>query len=682
MTKSRWRSSLSAILALTLAAAALPAVAASSAAAADGTLRDGFDELGAHWTQSAGVWEATDGAARVVTAGSPRGSILALTDHRLASVSTATATFSTEGGGATAWAGFTVDRNLVSDDYTQSGYTVLVRNNGEVAVIAAAGASAVRYLGTAQTAAAPGTAPVTLTVALDGDDLDVSLGGEHVLSVSDAAFTGGGFSLAAHRDLKMIADEVSLTGVVERDEPTVTYPDCKAWSGAAEPGAERGVVLNSDERIAAVTRRIQTDVEPQASAFDRLLDETADDLARTPNAPETFFVPFFYNNPDAHRAARDGLQNDANAAYRLALAYRITGDAAYGSHAASFIDAWTSTLECVRTSEDSALAFSYHFPAFVYAAELLRGTSAWTTEAEARFAGFVRETAIPVAESIMHRENNWGSWALETKTAGAAYLADESLIQAAGERAFQLLEHQIDANGHLPEEVGRNNGVGDYGIWYTHFSLLPLMLVAETLEPHGYDLHSYVNANGAGLADAVAEVSGWVADPSTFEYYSGDVAGLANVRTIDYLRAAGIRAHSMSYFELGANHYPSAQLDALLAEEGPMTTIHSAPFLSLTHGSMATPDLEPLVRTAVDVQCVGPRVKVRVDATSIADEPIDVTFDADSAIRSEEGVLPGERARKVFVMTPEQADGTIEVTARTADGHAVTATVEYDVVCR
>ena len=81
----------------------------------------------------------------------------------------------------------------------------------------------------------------------------------------------------------------------------------------------------------------------------------------------------------------------------------------------------------------------------------------------------------------------------------------------------------------------------------------------------------------------------WVAAPESFPYYTGDLAKLANVRTIDYLRAAGVIAHSMSYFELGANHYPSATIDALVAEEGAMTTIHSAPHLSLTHGGLADP---------------------------------------------------------------------------------------------
>ncbi|MGK3951199.1 alginate lyase family protein [Microbacterium sp. I2] len=587
MTKNRWRSSIAAAVAIALVGFAPPVMAQADEAT---TFGDGFDTLSSAWAQAAGSWQASGGAARVVTPGSTRGSVLALVDYGLEPTSSATATFRTEGGGESAWAGFTVHRAGTTDDYTQSGYTILVRNNGELAVIEAAGNSAVTYHGRTATDARPGADWVTVTARLDGEQLSVSLGNAvaPTLTVTDGTFASGGFSLAAHRDVRMVVDDVELTGVSEREEPAPA--DCVAWSG--EPSAEsaRGTVLNDDARLDTVAERVRKGIEPQASAFPRLIDEADAGLQRAPAPPETFFVPFFYNNPTAHRAARDGLQNDANTAYQLALAYRLTGDARYGAHAAAFIDAWTGTVECVRTSEDSALAFSYHFPAFVLAAELLRGTDAWPAESEAAFAGFLRETALPIASSILHRTNNWGSWALELTTVGAAYLGDAAGVQAAYDRAVELVEHQIDANGHMPEEVTRNNGVGDYGIWYTHFSLLPLMLVAETLDLHGYDLHSYVNAHGTGLQDAVEQVSGWVADPASFPYYAGDVAKLANVRTIDYLRATGVIAHSMSYLELAQNRYPSDALEQLLAEEGAMTTIHSAPYLSLTHGGLLDPD--------------------------------------------------------------------------------------------
>ena len=677
MTNGRWRPALAALLTLALAGTALPAAANASAPA---TFEDDFDTLGAPWVEVAGDWEATDGAARVVTAGTSRGSQLALSGLLLEPESTITTTFQTEGGGTSAWAGVTVHRGVLEDDYTESGYTVLLRNSGELVVIAAAGASAVEYLGNAPTDARPQDAPVTLDVTLDGQQLDVAVDGVPTLSVADSRFDNGGLTLASHRDLKMVVDRIAIDGIVEGDDPTPPPGDCRAWSGEPETGAERGVVLNSDARIDAVAQRVADGTEPQAGAAARLMDEIPADLARTPAPPTTFFVPFFYNNSDAHRAARDGLQNDANAAYRLALAYRLTGDLQYGTHAAAFLDAWTSTVECVRTAEDSALAFSYHFPAFIHAAELLRGTDAWSADGEALFAGFVRETAVAVAASILSAQNNWGSWALETTTASAAYLADTELLATANTRAVELIEHQIDENGHMPDEVSRNNGVGDYGIWYTHFSMLPLMLSAETLAAHGYDLFGYTNAQGTGLADAAAAVAGWVNDPETFAYFTGDTADLANVRTIDYLREAGTIAHSMSYFELTANHYPSELLDSLLAEEGPMTTIHSAPYLTLTHGAMLEPDepvAEALVETDVTARCVGGITLVLARTTNVSDERLDVSVSFDDKERSTPRLRAGRTDRDVFVTTRDT--GELQFAATAEDGREQTGTGSFDV---
>lgn len=253
--KNRWRFSLAVIGVVALAIPALPAVAAAAPSA---TIEDGFDELTPDWLPAAGTWEAADGVARVVQPGASRGSILALSGRGLDGEATATVTFASAGGGASAWAGFTVRRTGTADDYTQSGYTVFVRNSGELAVIRAAGDGQVAVLGTAQTDARPGSGPVTVTASLDGERIRVGLGdvGEAttLIDVTDAAFSGSGFALAAHRDVRMSVDSVQLSGVIDRAEPVPT--DCVGWSGAPATDAGRGEVLVSDARIEAVSARI------------------------------------------------------------------------------------------------------------------------------------------------------------------------------------------------------------------------------------------------------------------------------------------------------------------------------------------------------------------------------------------------------------------------------------------
>lgn len=555
-------------------------------------LTDPFDTLSSDWHLTAGNWRIIDGAAVADAQPAERGYSLALKGWRLDGDGSVTTTFTLPGDAADAtWGGVHLHRVGVTDDYALSGYTALVRRNGELAIIKALDGKSVAYLGRIATSARPALGPVTLTFSADGDTLTATVAGT-TLEVTDSTFHGGGVSLVANSGTAVAFDEVTVDGVVAADDTIPLPTDCIVPSD--EPvGDVRGPVLNSDARISEITARVEGGVEPQASAFELFEQDLTADLARTPNAPETFFVPWFYNNPDAHRAARDGLQNDANAAYRLALAYRITGEESYGTKAASFLDDW-SEVRCLRTREDSALAFSYHFPAMVFAAELLHGSPAWPAAAEQRFAAMIQHQALDVTRSITGGDNNWASWGVAASAAISSYLADEVVLGSTLKRAEELVELQISPEGYLMHEVTRNNGVGDYGIWYTHFSLFPNLLTAEIATHHGLDLFNLENSAGVSQKDAVEVLAGWVEDVDTFHFYEGeDKSKLANVRTIDYLRADGIIAHSMSYFEIAANHYEISAVDRLVKEEGPMTTIHSAPHLTLTHGSITAADLEP-----------------------------------------------------------------------------------------
>ncbi|UFU03657.1 alginate lyase family protein [Ruania suaedae] len=587
---ARWRL-LPLLLVALLAGAVMPA-AASAAPGED--LSDSFETLQDHWLPVSGNWQVSDGAAESSAVNDEHGHKLALFGHRLAGDGGVTVTFELTGkAGTSTWGGVSVHRAGVLDGYTTSGYTALIRRNGEMAIIKADGGNGVTYLARTDTDARPGEGPVSLTFEVAGDLLSASVAGT-TITATDSSFRDGGVSIFAHRDTVVSVAQFEAEGLAPADDTVPLPEDCLPPSGdMTEP--DRGDVLISDNRLGVIMNRLAQETGPQASAFERLMDDVAADVEREPFAPSVWFVPFFYNDPDGHREARDGLQEDANAAYRLALAYRLTGEAAYGESAASFVEAWTYDVECFRTSEDSALAFSYHFPAMVFAADLLRETEVWSAAAEADFASMLRQQALEISSAIAGRGNNWGNWGVTLSTAIAAYLGDDDLMGEQVERAREHIEGQIDADGHLSEEVTRNGGVGDYGIWYSHFSLLPALLTAEIAEPHGYDLFSYENSHGLNLGDAVEILAGWVESPESFPYFDGPVEDLANVRTIDYLREVGVSAHSMSHFEIAGSRYELPVVNRLLAVERPMTTIHAAPHLTLTHGDMSerSPEFDP-----------------------------------------------------------------------------------------
>lgn len=372
-------------------------------------------------------------------------------------------------------------------------------------------------------------------------------------------------------------------------------------AGSADVAAKRsaaasmgGAVLVDARRLAGVRHRIAVGSQPETAAWERMQGEIAEDLTRSPNPPTEYVVPPFYEGVEASRAAKQPLIDDANGAYRLALSYRLTGNQEHGRAAAERIDAWASTLQKVSIYDDGPLSFSYHFPAMVYAADLLRGRDVWSAEGEARFVEFLRAVALPPAESIIQntvkvRWNNWRSWALALKASVATYLDDEAMEDETWQQTRDALDHQLAADGSMPQEIRRNNGTGSHGIWYTHFTLHPTFIVATLAERDGQDLWSYQSEKGATLQDATALVAGWAEDRATFPYYNprvedDDRSEMVNVQTIDYLREQGYAAHSISYFELVEERWDIPAVSRLVTSERPMTTIHATPFLSLTHG--------------------------------------------------------------------------------------------------
>jgi hypothetical protein len=219
------------------------------------------------------------------------------------------------------------------------------------------------------------------------------------------------------------------------------------------------------------------------------------------------------------------------------------------------------------------LSFSYHFPALILAADLIQGFYGWPTARQEAFGQFLREKALPM--NTMSRKNNWGNWGLVLVMACAAWLRNDELIEQGVTRWKEFIERQIAEDGHLPHEVHRNNGRGERGIWYTHFSLMPQTLAAEIARVHGgVDLYDYVSPKGRTLRQAFECIAPWARDPATFPYFQGD--DLQDLRGTDYV----------SYFEILNARWPNADAAAMLDGLRPLTANHSAPHLTFTHGDL------------------------------------------------------------------------------------------------
>ncbi|MCB9501606.1 MAG: alginate lyase family protein [Deferribacteres bacterium] len=307
---------------------------------------------------------------------------------------------------------------------------------------------------------------------------------------------------------------------------------------------------------------------PVYTAFEACRMHADQNLDRTPSVPKQWYVPGYYNDAEGHKNAKNGLRDEANAAYAMALCYRVTGQEKYARSAVRIINAWATEIESMSRKDDSMLSFSYHFPALIFAADLLRDEiSLWPKEQQEVFSEFLRNKALPM--NTMSRENNWGNWGLVLAVSCAAFLKDEVLFAECAERWKYFIEHQIAADGHLPHEVKRSEGMR--GIWYSHFSLMPQTIAAEILRVNGMDLYDYTSPSGHTLKQAYEKIAGWTRKPDDFPYWKGDPVKLTGVRYF-------------SYFEILNAHWPNDDAAALLTESRPMTATHSAPFLTFTHG--------------------------------------------------------------------------------------------------
>jgi hypothetical protein len=328
-----------------------------------------------------------------------------------------------------------------------------------------------------------------------------------------------------------------------------------------------GRVFLSEQRISAIRERIAARVEPTYSAWQHLEQYVQEHEGHRARVPSRWYVPGFYVDADGHRRAKEGLMRDANTAYAFALYFRLGGGPEHARAAAEIVRAWSTQLEDTSDKDDSTLSFSYHFPAMIFAADLLRGSDVWSDEDERVFRAFLRDKALPL--NTMARANNWGNWGLVLTVSVAAYLQDEAMLERCEERWKEFIRDQIAEDGHLPHEVHRSGG--QRGLWYSHFTLMPQTIASEVLRVNGVDLFDYVAPNGRSLQMAFTRLAAWCRRPETFPYWDGPTEKLLGM-------------NYYSYFEPLADRWPDEDAQSLIDAARPTTASHSAPFLTLTHG--------------------------------------------------------------------------------------------------
>jgi len=208
--------------------------------------------------------------------------------------------------------------------------------------------------------------------------------------------------------------------------------------------------------------------------------------------------------------------DDTAAAYGLALAWVVTGDDAYARTSAAYLMAWVDTTKTtVGTCQDdgrcqTSLIIGRTAPAFVFAAELLHGSSAFPAADEGAFRDWLRTVILPTASQL---PNNWGDAGTFLRIVANDYLGDTQGLRDAIERAYQQ-QDLIAADGHIPEEVRR----GTSGISYTQEALQYKVGSAVLAGRYGVDLWDDRGQGGATLRDALGYLARYWTRPETWPW--------------------------------------------------------------------------------------------------------------------------------------------------------------------
>ena len=275
---------------------------------------------------------------------------------------------------------------------------------------------------------------------------------------------------------------------------------------AIELGARTPGELVSIDELRDRARRAAAGEAPYADAVKDLLEYATATVGIAPDPQEPLEIT----------GTEGPFVDDTAAAYGLALAWVVTGDESYAEASAGFIKAWVGTTKTtVGTCPDdgrcqTSLIIGRTAPAFVFAADLLHGSSAFPAADENAFRQWLAAVILPAASEL---HNNWGDAGTFLRIVGYDFLGDRGHLRDAIERAYAQ-QDLIAADGHIPEEVRR----GPEGISYTQEALQYKVGSAVIASRYGIDLWDDRGQDGATLRDALTYLARFWSQPGAWPW--------------------------------------------------------------------------------------------------------------------------------------------------------------------
>ncbi|MEV4348825.1 alginate lyase family protein [Actinoplanes sp. NPDC049596] len=183
----------------------------------------------------------------------------------------------------------------------------------------------------------------------------------------------------------------------------------------AHPG-----VLVSRAQLDFVKGRVAAGAQPWSNAYTQMMASRYASLSRTP-APRATVECGSYSNPN--NGCTDE-REDAIAAYTDALAWYLTGNAAYAQKSIALMDAWSATIKS-HTNSNAPLQTGWAGSVWPRAAEIIKYTySSWPNQA--RFATMLRNVYLPVVIQGSSSNGNWELSMMEAAVGISVFLDDKA----------------------------------------------------------------------------------------------------------------------------------------------------------------------------------------------------------------------------------------------------------------
>jgi hypothetical protein len=283
-------------------------------------------------------------------------------------------------------------------------------------------------------------------------------------------------------------------------------------------------VVNSVE-IQTIKNRINSNIEPQKSAFKALLAEAQIALNFTSDPPSTLYIPGGYVDADGLAYARALLWDNCHAAYTCALAYTYTDSTHYADKALKILMSWANK-GTTFTGDDRGLQLGSYFTPMLYAADLLYNYNGWLDANKEKFKNWWKSECVisgDILRVMRQKDNNWKDAALLGIFASSVVLEDtaylrESLIQLQS-YFFARTDSNVRLTGkswkiandslgvYLPREVVRNNGRS--GLTYTGYALTTMVQAFEIARYAGFNFWNHKTEQGVGINDVINQYYNW-----------------------------------------------------------------------------------------------------------------------------------------------------------------------------